>query len=144
MARPVKPIDADMVRRAAEAGLTRDEIARVLGVSSKTIQRRFGKQVAEGNERGVSSIKLKLHQKAMGGNIAALIFSLKNRAGWSDRNTISGPGGGPIQHEDVSALSDADLQAVIDGELKRSGIAAEIDAAGAGGDGGASAPPAGA
>lgn len=124
-----KIVDAEVVRRAAEAGLSVAEIGRIVDCTPRTLHRRFQKELSAGNERGVASLKLRLHQKAMAGSNAALIFSLKNRAGWSDRHALTGPTGGPIEHEGVSHLTDAELQRIVDAELRRTGLAAEVETA---------------
>lgn len=137
MAPPRKKIDRDLVRRCAEAGLTVPGIAAVVGCSDRTLQRRFAPELEAGKTRGVAHVMLKLHQKAMSGSVAAAIFILKNRAGWSDRTALTGPTGGAVQTEEVSRLTDDELQRELDAELKRCGLAAQIDAAGTTAAGGA-------
>lgn len=38
------------------------------------------------------------------------IFDLKNNYHWTDRQEITGPKGGPIQHDDLSGLTNAQLE----------------------------------
>lgn len=44
-----------------------------------------------------------LECRLYGQSVAGVIFNLKNNFGWKDRQEISGPDGGPIEHKDVSA-----------------------------------------
>lgn len=96
----------------AQVPLTQEEIAHILGVSQRTLHNRFDDQpgVRAAYEKGIAKghavVKGRLRQQIDSGNVTATIFYLKTQCGWkeTDRLEHSGPGGGPIQHEDLSRL----------------------------------------
>ena len=72
-------------------GLTSGQIARCLGVSWSTIDRRrkenadIEEAIKKGAALGVEKISNALMTSARDGNVTAQIFYLKNRAGWVDK-----------------------------------------------------------
>ena len=44
------------------------------------------------------------------GPVAAQIFNLKNNFDWKDKKEISGPGGGPIVRDDLSGMTNEELE----------------------------------
>jgi predicted transcriptional regulator len=99
------PIDLKQVEGLASRGLTEQQIADSLGVSSDTIGRRkkkyadFAEAIKRGHAKGVGKIANALFEQAMSGQVAAAIFYMKNRANWTDKQQHTGPGGGPIKVE---------------------------------------------
>ena len=101
---------------------TDEEIAGFFGVSVRTIERRkqrpaFADPMQRGRAKGRLSLRRKLFQLALEGNVAACIFLAKNLLGYRDvlRNEHSGPDGGPIpldSRPDFSRLSDVELELV--------------------------------
>lgn len=90
MGRPkgsVKAIDIDQVENLASIGCTQEEIAVVLKVSSRTLQRR--KDAHEAIERGMHRLRTSLrrwqYEKAKDGNVAMLIWLGKQLLGQRDR-----------------------------------------------------------
>ena len=74
-----------IVRSMAAYGMRQEEIAACLGIrSAKTLRRHFREEldraVPEANARVVQS----LFKEATGGNVTAMIFWLKARAGWRE------------------------------------------------------------
>ncbi len=96
-------IDLDQVEKLAAIQCTEAEIASVLGVSERTIERRkqqpdFAEAMARGKARGRVSLRRNLWTLANKGQPAANIFLAKNLLGYKDyiANELSGPDGGPI------------------------------------------------
>ena len=77
MARPRKPVDPKKVFEMARVGCTSEEIAGCLGVSKSTIDHRFCKPLKEGGNWLRHTLKRKLFQMALNGNVPAMIFAAK-------------------------------------------------------------------
>ena len=82
---------------------TDEEIAGFFGVSVRTIERRkqrpaVADPMQRGRAKGRLSLRRKLFQLALEGNVAACIVLAKNLLGYRDvlSNEHSGPDGGPI------------------------------------------------
>jgi hypothetical protein len=91
------------VERLAAIQCTDMEIASVLNVSVRTIERRksqpaFAEAIERGRARGRVSLRRNLWNLATKGNPAANIFLAKNLLGYKDyfTNEHTGPDGGPI------------------------------------------------
>ena len=98
---PDKPIakiliDLDQVERLAMRGLSYAQIARTLGISDDTLERRRNDQVGvqeaidRGQAIGISMVAKKLFHGAMTGNLTgpqmrAIEYYMNNRAGWSSQ-----------------------------------------------------------
>lgn len=92
--RPQIVIDEDLCKKAetlAAQGLTMEQIANVLGMSETTLYDKKGKfsefsqAIKRGKDKGIASITSALFTKARNGDNTAMIFYLKNRAGWKDK-----------------------------------------------------------
>src|SRR5271155_2875997 len=97
-------IDLEQVEKLAAIQCTESEIASVLGVSERTIERRkhqpdFAEAMARGKAKGRMSLRRSLWALAQKGNPAGNIFLAKNLLGYKDyfTNEHSGLDGGPIQ-----------------------------------------------
>jgi len=94
MARPLKPINWDIVKKKIEAGCTAKEIFNTYDcqVSEDTFYRRFQEEFGCSfadyetitSSNGMGDLKLTLHAKAMQGNITALIFLATRRIGMKE------------------------------------------------------------
>lgn len=96
-------IDLEQVEKLCSLQCTDEELASVLGVSSRTIERRksqpaFAEAMSRGKAKGKVSLRRNLWALAAKGNPAANIFLAKNLLGYKDyfANELSGPDGGPI------------------------------------------------
>lgn len=113
-------IDLEQVEKLAAIQCTEAEIASVLGVSERTIERRkqqpdFAEAMARGKARGRVSLRRNLWSLANKGQPAANIFLAKNLLGYKDyfSNELSGPDGGPITiapAPELTELSDEELK----------------------------------
>lgn len=85
MARPRKMIDESLLRKLAVIHCNQEEMASVLGVSVDTLQRRYAAQIKEGRAEGKMSLRRKMWEMALNGNVALLIWLSKNELGMSDK-----------------------------------------------------------
>ncbi len=124
-------IDLEQVEKLAAIQCTEAEIASVLGVSERTIERRkqqsdFAEAMARGKARGRVSLRRNLWSLANKGQPAANIFLAKNLLGYKDylTNEHSGPDGGPIMigpAPELGELTDDELKqlAILVGKTER-------------------------
>jgi hypothetical protein len=85
---PFQPTDEQrrMVKSLAAYGTKQDEIAQVLGVSSRTLRKHFRAELDRAGVEANSQIAQALFRKATSGDTTAAIFWLKCRAGWRERS----------------------------------------------------------
>ena len=92
--KPLVEIDIKKVEALAANGLTMQEISDALGIHPATLYRRKAKEteiqaaIRRGRAKGLAVVTNKLMEQAKAGNIAAIIFYLKARAGWRDTQSI--------------------------------------------------------
>lgn len=92
--KPKIELDLQKVEEYAGLGLTREEIALSLGVSYSTLNRRVkeSEEVDAAMKRGRAKANIKVGNALMkaieGGNVTAIIFYLKARAGWTEKQQI--------------------------------------------------------
>ena len=115
--RPKLVVTKEMCARAeayASQGLTSEQIALALGIGQSTLYdkqnefKEFAEAIKRGKGRGIQRVTNKLYEKALEGDNTAMIFYLKNRAGWQDKiekETI-------VEHKqviDLTRISDEEL-----------------------------------
>ena len=92
--KPPLKIDKQLCLKAetfAAQGLTMSQIANVLGMGESTLyekQQQYPElleSIKRGKDKGIATITNALFNKAKNGDNTAMIFYLKNRAGWKDR-----------------------------------------------------------
>ena len=91
--RPLMKFDLERVEELASRGLSLKQLAIALGVNLKTIQKHkkinqgLQSAIDKGRVRGLADVSNSLYESAMGGNVTAQIFYLKNRSpdDWRDR-----------------------------------------------------------
>ena len=92
--RPKFVVTKEMCERAeayASQGLTSEQIALALGIGESTLYdkqnefKEFGEAIKRGRGTGIQRVTNKLYEKALEGDNTAMIFYLKNRAGWQDK-----------------------------------------------------------
>lgn len=92
--KPKIELDLEKVEEYAGLGLTREEIALSLGISYSTLNRRIKESadVDAAMKRGRAKANIKVGNALMkaieGGNVTAIIFYLKARAGWTEKQQI--------------------------------------------------------
>ncbi|MES2531939.1 MAG: hypothetical protein V4636_12955 [Pseudomonadota bacterium] len=87
------------VEMLSAVGVPHDDIARMIGIDPKTLRLHFREELDLGSAKATAQIAQRLYQRAIGGDLGAMIFWLKARAGWREKHQIehTGTGGGPIQ-----------------------------------------------
>ena len=115
--RPKFVVTKEMCERAeayASQGLTQEQIAAVMGMATSTLYDKqnefteFSNAIKRGKGKGIQQVTNKLFEKALEGDNTAMIFYLKNRAGWQDKiekETI-------VEHKqviDLTRISDEEL-----------------------------------
>ena len=92
--RPSITINQDTINKAeslSAQGLTMYQIANVLGMGESTLYEKqlkfpeFSEAIKRGKDKGIATVTNALFNKAREGDNTAMIFYLKNRAGWRDR-----------------------------------------------------------
>ena len=100
MGRPAFEITEDVCKKAeslAAQGLTKEQIARCLGIHYMTLNRRekesseFSEAIKNGQAKGIAQVTNYLMENAKAGNPTAQIFYLKNRAPkeWKDDRNLN-------------------------------------------------------
>ena len=74
----------DDVEKAAGFGASNDEICAGIGVSKSSLKRYFGKSLETGRSRGRYSVKKKVHEMALAGNVPMIQLYAKFQMGWKD------------------------------------------------------------
>jgi hypothetical protein len=85
--RPKKELDEEVIARLSQIGCTQEEIGSVVGISARTLQRRYADLIQDNKNIGRSSLRKKLWSKAMRGqgNDKLLIWLSKNELGMVDK-----------------------------------------------------------
>lgn len=89
MARPKLQINEAQVEQLAAINCSYEEAAAVLNCDPRTIQRRYAAVFKKGREVGRMSLKRKMWETAMGGNVAMQIFLSKQLLGYSDKTEVT-------------------------------------------------------
>lgn len=85
MARPRKDIKPEQVESLAAINCSYAEIAAVVGCDVSMLNRRFKQVIQKGREQGKSSLKRKMWETAMGGNVTMMIWLSKQMLGYTDK-----------------------------------------------------------
>lgn len=98
-----------MISVALAAGLTQKQVATMMGITDRTLQKRFRAELDDAGAIANAKVASKLFSRCMKGDTIALIFWAKSRLGWNERQKleVTGADGGPIQHETIQAEADA-------------------------------------
>lgn len=89
MARPLKPIDEELLKKLCTILCTDSEMAAILGVSVDTLVNRYSDRIKEWKEGGKMSLRRAQYQLAMKGNMGMLIWLGKQHLGQSDKNDFN-------------------------------------------------------
>jgi hypothetical protein len=124
--RPQYQPTADQRRQVqimTSTGIARELQAKILKISPDTLRARFPEELEVGKATMLAEVAGNLFKIATGATAQAAVsamFIMKTQAGWREtsRHEHSGPGGGPIEHVDLTSFSDDDL-ATLDAILAR-------------------------
>ena len=78
MGRPQKSIDEKILANLSQIGCTQEEIGSIVGISARTLQRRFADLLEINKNKGKASLRKRMYEKAMKGNDKLLIWLSKN------------------------------------------------------------------
>ena len=85
MGRPNKKVDEKVIANLSQIGCTQEEIGSVVGISARTLQRRFSDLVEENKNIGKASLRKRMWASALKGNPNMMIWLSKNVLGMKDR-----------------------------------------------------------
>jgi hypothetical protein len=74
-----------IVQLHATIGTPQEDIARVLGIDPKTLRKYYRDELDLASAKANATIGGALFNKAKGGDTAAMIFWMKTRAGWREK-----------------------------------------------------------
>ena len=83
--RPKKELDKDVIAKLSQIGCTQEEIGSVVGISARTLQRRYADLVEENKNIGKASLRKRMWASALKGNPNMMIWLSKNHLGMKDR-----------------------------------------------------------
>ncbi len=85
MARPIKKVDEEAIKKLAELHCTFDEIAEFCEISTKTLQRNYVHLIKRGRDMGKISLRRVQFEKALSGNVVMQIWLGKQHLEQKDR-----------------------------------------------------------
>jgi hypothetical protein len=85
-------------------GYTQEKIAAIIGKTVDCLVKHCRKELDHGKDKVCARVGGKLYEKAMSGDVAAIIWWEKTRSGMKDTSRIehTGANGDPIKHEQVN------------------------------------------
>ncbi len=94
------------VYELSKVGTRYEDIATLLGFSEDTLTKYYRKELDKGRIESNAVIAGTLFEKARQGDTASMMFWLKTRAQWSEKNTteLTGEGGAPINIKVVTGI----------------------------------------
>ena len=111
--RPKKELDQEVIARLSQIGCTQEEIGSCVGISARTLQRRYADLVKENKNIGKASLRKKMWEKALKGNDKLLIWLSKNELNMRDKIETQSI------VEPLPLIIDAKAEEVLDGKEKR-------------------------
>lgn len=86
-----EPTEANrqVVRQYATMGVTQEDLARVLGIDAKTLRLYYRDELDLSTIKANVAIGGSLFNKAKSGDTASMIFWMKTRAGWREKQDIN-------------------------------------------------------
>ena len=83
--RPKKELDIKVIANLSQIGCTQEEIGSVVGISARTLQRRYADLIEDNKNKGKASLRKRMWQSALKGNPNMMIWLSKNVLGMKDR-----------------------------------------------------------
>jgi hypothetical protein len=77
-----------LVQLHATIGTPQEVIADILGIDPKTLRKHYRQELDQSTAKANAQIGGALFNKAKGGDTAAMIFWMKTRAGWREKQEI--------------------------------------------------------
>ncbi len=85
MGRPKKELDEEIIANLSQIGCTQEEIGAVVGISARTLQRRFADLIEDNKNKGKASLRKRMWASALKGNPNMMIWLSKNYLNMKDR-----------------------------------------------------------
>jgi len=82
------PESRQLVQLHATIGTPQDDVARIIGVDAKTLRKHYREELDLAHAKANATIGGALFNKAKSGDTAAMIFWMKTRAGWREKQEI--------------------------------------------------------
>ena len=94
------------VYELSKVGTRYEDIAFMLGISADTLTKYYKPELEKGRIEANAAVAGTLFEKAKQGDTSSMIFWLKTRAQWSEKNTteLTGEGGAPINIKVVTGI----------------------------------------
>ena len=94
------------VYKLSIVGTRYEDIALVLGISNDTLTKHYKEVLEKGRIEANAAVAGTLYEKAKQGDTSSMIFWLKTRAQWSEKNTteLTGEGGAPINIKVITGI----------------------------------------
>ena len=94
------------VYKLSRVGTRHEDIALLCGFSEDTLAKYYSKELAKGRIEANAAVAGTLYEKAKQGDTQAMMFWLKTRAQWSEKNTteLTGEGGAPINIKVITGI----------------------------------------
>jgi alkylhydroperoxidase/carboxymuconolactone decarboxylase family protein YurZ len=83
--RPQKELDTKVIANLSQIGCTQEEIGSVVGISARTLQRRYADLIEDNKNKGKASLRKRMWQSALKGNPNMMVWLSKNYLGMKDR-----------------------------------------------------------
>jgi len=103
-----------LIGELAGYGLTWDQIASVLKLNKRTLQRHCQEDYDNGKNVAIGMAAGQLYKKVMAGHPASIFFYLKTQAGWKETNKteLTGENGEAIKTEGAVTLTIEQITAI--------------------------------
>jgi len=100
------PHTASQVTQMSIVGTRYEDIALMLNISHDTLTKYYKVELEKGRIEANAAVAGTLYEKAKQGDTASMMFWLKTRAQWSEKNTteLTGEGGAPINIKVVTGI----------------------------------------
>tara|TARA_B100001063_G_scaffold59597_1_gene53816 strand:+ start:623 stop:1000 length:378 start_codon:yes stop_codon:yes gene_type:complete len=86
LGRPKKELDKDIIANLSKIGCTQEEIGSVVGISARTLQRRYAEIIEVNKNKGKASLRKKMWENAIKrGNPNMMIWLSKNVLNMRDK-----------------------------------------------------------
>ena len=87
-------------------GTRYEDIALIMGINNDTLKKYYSEELEKGRIEANAAVAGTLYEKAKQGDTPSMLFWLKTRAGWSEKNTteLTGEGGAPINIKVVTGI----------------------------------------
>ena len=94
------------VYKLSVVGTRYEDIALVLGISNDSLKKYYKDELQKGRIEANAAVAGTLYEKAKQGDTPSMIFWLKTRGQWSEKNTteLTGEGGAPINIKVVTGI----------------------------------------